>query len=228
MHPLDNPIWSALTGRQKDLADRHGNAARFHPNLSPLSATADESRSAFEDLARISNADQPAVLFAKNTPPPGWEVLVDEPLIRMDCDREPVMPSNPGLSPVPLIEEHVPQMLDLVALTEPGPFEQETIKLGRFVGVFEDNTLIAMAGERLALEGHREVSAVCTHPQHQGRGLAKFLTATVAKRIRDDGDTPFLHRLRNSATAAAAKRTYESIGFVEQKVSRVIVTYMIE
>ena len=228
MHPLDNPIWSALTSRQMTLAKRHGHAARFHPTLSPLSGIADESKNAFEDLAHLSNAEQPAVLFVQNAPPRGWEILFDEPLIRMVCSREPTQPPDLRHSAIPLAEEHVPQMLELVALTEPGPFEHGTIHLGRYIGIFENSKLIAMAGERLALAGYREVSAVCTHPDHQGRGLAKFLTAMVAKRICEDGDTPFLHRLANSDTAAAAKRTYESIGFVEQSVSRVIVTYKSE
>ena len=205
MHPLDNPIWSALSGRQNTIAQRRGKAARFDPHLSPLSAVADETKDAFDDLAHLSSEEQPAVLFAHSAPPQGWEILGEETLIQMVCGEKPALPPNPSFTPVPLTHDHVPQMLDLTALTEPGPFEHGTIDLGRYIGVFENDTLIAMAGERLALEGYREVSAVCTHPDHQGRVLAKLLTATVAQRMQDDGDTPFLHRLAHSDTAAAAK-----------------------
>jgi predicted GNAT family acetyltransferase len=104
----------------------------------------------------------------------------------------------------------VGEMLALVELTRPGPFAVRTVELGGYVGVFDRDRLVAMAGRRLAPPGFREVSAVCTHPDFRGRGLAAALTAHVAREILAEGDRPFLH---HAADNDAARRVYEAIGF---------------
>jgi predicted GNAT family acetyltransferase len=54
-----------------------------------------------------------------------------------------------------------------------------------------DGKLVAMAGERLKVPGYPEVSVVCTHPEHAGKGYARILMTAVMRRIRDRGETPF-------------------------------------
>lgn len=102
-------------------------------------------------------------------------------------------------------------MLDLVALTQPGPFLPRTVELGRYLGIRHEGRLIAMAGERLRPPGWTEISAVCTHPDHRGRGLAGLLIRAVAAGIRERGDVPFLHAAADNIQAI---RLYESMGFV--------------
>ena len=68
-----------------------------------------------------------------------------------------------------------------------------TIELGGYIGLFDGDRLVAMAGQRLAPPGFREVSAVCTHPDFRGRGLAAGLTTLVARAILERGEQPFLH-----------------------------------
>ena len=84
--------------------------------------------------------------------------------------------------------------------------------MGRYWGhVDADDRLLAMAGERLHLTGFTEISAVCTHPDARGRGLAAALTRHVAPRaILERGETPFLHV---AADNDAALRVYERLGF---------------
>ena len=50
-----------------------------------------------------------------------------------------------------------------------------------------------MAGERLRPDGFTEISAVCTHPDFQGKGLGKTLTAIKVNEILNRGETAFLH-----------------------------------
>ena len=96
----------------------------------------------------------------------------------------------------------------MTSLTHPGPFFARTIEMGHYAGIFEDNRLVAMAGERLRLPGYTEISAVCTHPDFQGRGHAKALVSAIGQRIVDHGETPFLH-VRNTAAIV----WYEKLGF---------------
>jgi len=67
-----------------------------------------------------------------------------------------------------------------------------------------------MAGERMKPDGYTEVSGVCTHPDHRGRGYARALMRHVAQRILDRGEQPFLHAYASNRGAIAL---YESLGF---------------
>lgn len=115
----------------------------------------------------------------------------------------------------------VPDMLDLVARTEPGPFLERTVELGGYLGIRQGGTLIAMAGERMRPPGWTEISAICTDPRFRGQGLASRLTLAVAAAIRTRGDTPFLHAAASNVTAI---RLYESLGFRFRRAGRFIVT----
>jgi ribosomal protein S18 acetylase RimI-like enzyme len=101
----------------------------------------------------------------------------------------------------------VPEMLDLVARTRPGPFEPETYRLGTYLGVRRAGWLVAMAGERLHPPGYTEISAVCTDPGVRGQGLASTLVRAVAHNIRERGEIPFMHA---AATNVNAIRLYLS------------------
>lgn len=72
---------------------------------------------------------------------------------------------------------------------------------------------------RLRLPGWTEISAVCTDPEHRGRGLATRLVRAAAAGIRERGDTPFLHAAPGNANAI---RLYESIGFTERLRGRTL------
>jgi len=67
-----------------------------------------------------------------------------------------------------------------------------------------------MAGERMAAPGLREISGVCTHPDHQGRGFARRLMLKLIRRQLERGETPFLHVMRANE---AAHRLYLRMGF---------------
>jgi predicted GNAT family acetyltransferase len=109
-----------------------------------------------------------------------------------------------------LTAEDVPEILDLIERTQPGPVRPRTIELGTYLGVRIGGALVAMAGERMHPPGWTEISAVCTDPAHRGRGLATSLVRAVAAGIRARGETPFLH---TAASNMPAIRLYESLGF---------------
>jgi hypothetical protein len=67
-----------------------------------------------------------------------------------------------------------------------------------------------MGGERMKPDGFTEVSGVCTHPDHRGRGYAAALMRKVATGIQARGETPFLHAYASNREALAL---YERLGF---------------
>jgi predicted GNAT family acetyltransferase len=105
-------------------------------------------------------------------------------------------------------------MLALVKQTQPGPFSERTIEMGRYLGHRADGRLVAMAGERMRCPGFAEVSAVCTDPGYRGRGLGGALTLAVAQHIRGRGDEAFLHVAEENVTA---QRLYLELGFTVRR-----------
>ena len=106
-------------------------------------------------------------------------------------------------------------MLELTALTKPGPFGTRTHELGAYLGIRASGRLVAMAGERLKVPGFTEISAVCTHPEHTGKSYARVLMSKIIERIRARGETPFLHVRQDNTRAIAV---YESLGFQTRKL----------
>jgi predicted GNAT family acetyltransferase len=209
-HVLDRPFWSALTTRQAHLAEGDSRAWRFPADIAAFAAAADASPRSTEALAALA-APGGLISLVEAEPmplPDGFAVELDIMLGQMIAGEIAKGPTD--VDARPLTEADAPDMLALAQLTRPGPFYARTHCLGRFIGVRKDGRLVAMAGERLAVPGMREVSGVCTHPDHRGRGLAAALTQTVARRIRSEGDTPFLHVVGD---AAATIRLYEGLGF---------------
>ncbi|HVV19802.1 MAG TPA: GNAT family N-acetyltransferase [Pseudonocardiaceae bacterium] len=204
MTVLDNPVWSALAGPQADVAHAVGGAARYPRDVAPFGGLS--SADAFGDLARVVGSEG-VVLVGVDEVPDDWETrpgLRGVQLVGEDLEAA-VDPET-----VPLGKADVPEMLDLVRRTEPGPFLQRTVSLGNYLGIRRDGALIAMAGERMRPTGWTEISAVCTDPAYRGHGLATRLIRAVAVGIRERGDVPFLHA---AETNTGAIRLYESIGF---------------
>jgi predicted GNAT family acetyltransferase len=101
-------------------------------------------------------------------------------------------------------------MLELVALTQPGPFGERNLDLGEYYGVFDAGRLVAMAGERMHAGALREISGVCTHPDYQGRGYARRLVERLIRVEVARNQTPFLHVVLENRQA---RQIYERMGF---------------
>jgi GNAT superfamily N-acetyltransferase len=206
---LDNPIWNALTSAHRPLARINGLAARYPGDVSPLTGLGELTPRAFEDLKALVAPGEEVALFttAPVEVPGDWQVVKARYIDQMVCTEPPPV-SDPAF--VTLGPADVPDMLALTALTEPGPFAARTHEMGHYVGVrTPDGRLAAMTGQRLGLDGFTEISAVCTHPDFQGRGYARALVAYQAARILGDGKTAFLH----VKTENGAKAVYEKLGF---------------
>jgi len=214
MHPLDNVIWQALTTRQTDFAESYGQARRFVPEVTSLCAFLEPAEQGYESLAALAGANGFAAVFLDEPyqPRPGWDYVGGAPLLQMVCTNGGGLPAFQAGDPdfVELTPEDVPEMIELAALAKPGPFGNRTRELGSYVGIRHEGKLVAMAGERMKVPGYAEVSAVCTHPAHSGKGYARMLMSEVMRRIRERGETPFLHVRQDNVRAI---QIYEKLGF---------------
>lgn len=209
---LDNPVWAALSGPQAAHADRHGRAARFDPEISPFAAVDDPTDpDAWRDLADLVGSGTPALVAAPVVAlPPGWTETGGAPGVQLVGHA---YQGEPDPEAQLLTAGDLPEIMDLVARTRPGPFRERTVTLGTYLGIRRGGRLVAMAGERMRLPGHTEISAVCTDEAHRGSGLATRLVAAVSAGIRARGEVPFLHAAADNTTAV---RLYERLGFEQR------------
>lgn len=214
-HPLDRPVWNALTGSLSAHALGDGRAVRMAPDVGLFAAAADPGPDSVAALTRLC-AHHPGAGLVERAGgpmaavlPAGAVVAARAELLQMTA--EAITPGGPDdLDAVPLDDGDAAEIVALAALTQPGPFFARTQALGGFIGVRREGRLVAMAGHRLRLDGFTEISAVCTHPDHRGRGLGAALTRRLARAILEAGETPFLHvRAAHEATVGL----YAALGF---------------
>jgi ribosomal protein S18 acetylase RimI-like enzyme len=211
---LDNPVWSCLTTRHAHLALGGPLARRYPPEISPITGLPDtrcgtETIAALESIVAVGDEIGTAGPFVPALPP-NWETMHEARITQMIRAGTSLLPE--GDADVAILgTADVPEMLALVELTQPGPFRPRTLELGTYLGIRERGRLVAMAGERMWVEACREVSAVCTHPQAQGRGYARSLMGRVVNGMLRAGQTPFLHVESGNARAIDV---YLALGFV--------------
>ena len=216
---LDNPVWHALTGPQKTLAEASSNAARYEPDVAVFSAVPEDAPgSTWDELRELVGPGGVAVLFAEPPDlPPAWERVFRIPCFQMvGVHVEPARCADA----VRLAADDVEDMLALVERTRPGPFARRTIELGDYLGIRDDDgALTAMAGMRMHAPGWVEISAVCTDVKARGRGLASALVRDIVGRIRDRGESPVLHVAEDNVGAIPI---YEALGFEQRMRTEVI------
>jgi predicted GNAT family acetyltransferase len=218
---LDRPIWAALTTRQAHLGQGDSLARRYHPDVAPFAAIADETPASYQALHRLLQTDEQVALLSAEPVVP-IDALRAQPLgvihqmaatrTRSSTDDGPVIKHDHEV--IPLTHTDANAMLELTQKTKPGPFGKRTHEMGRYIGIREQGRLIAMAGERMQLDGYVEISAVCVDDDWRGKGFAARLVTALRDDIERRGATPFLHVL---AENRAAIGLYERLGFELQR-----------
>ncbi|ANW02616.1 GNAT family N-acetyltransferase [Bradyrhizobium icense] len=205
-HPLDYPIWTALTTTQRALAEGDARARRYPAEITPFAAMKDTSPESFAALAALMSPQDIAVLFTPDPvkPPAEFKIVLAETGEQMI--GTPVETPANGFDIVTLGVDDVPAMIELTELTKPGPFNARTRELGTFLGIRVDGQLVAMAGERMKPAQYTEITAVCVHPSHRGRGYGQMLLSAISRQIASRGEIPFLHVFTNNHSAIALYR----------------------
>ena len=219
---LDRMVWHALHSNQSDIGQCLAKACRYGAEFAPFAAIADTGQEAVAQLRSLLASgetiylagDKPERLdglaFTHTVPCLQMVLPEDAPIAE---EREPGS-GEPLFAIVPLGVEDVPAMLELTTLTVPGPFRTRTYEMGNYAGIRENGVLVAMAGERFAVGPFREISAVCTHPAHTGRGYAAAMLAHHMRRHRRLALRSCLHVASANERAIAV---YKRAGFVVER-----------
>ncbi|MGC5247397.1 GNAT family N-acetyltransferase [Gordonia sp. DT219] len=210
---LDDAMWASLTGAHRHLSEGTDRARRYLPTISPFIGIGDAADpQTWADLAQLVGPGQEVAIPAGvDALPEGWSEVISGPGVQMIATD--AVAARPFDEAIRLGADDVHDMLALIARTQPGPFLPETYRLGTYLGIRREGTLVAMAGERLHPPGWTEISAVCTDAEFRGQGFATRLVLAVADGIYARGETPFLHA---AATNTNAIELYEKLGFVHR------------
>lgn len=206
---LDNPAYAALSGAHARFAQSCGHALRYPADVAPFFALPSEpSREDWRDAIEIvPRGTYAGIVHAGADVPETWKTLQEFEVVQMVGEHVNGVDAPEA---IPLRAHDVPEMLELVRQTDPGPFLDRTIELGNYLGIRRDSRLVAMAGERLQFDGWTEISGVCTAPTDRGHGMASRLVGALIAGIQHRSERAFLHVLTSNTNAI---RLYEELGF---------------
>jgi predicted GNAT family acetyltransferase len=213
-----NPVWHALQTKHRRFAMSAGDACRYPADVAPFAAVAAPSSIALQQLHSLLEPGESVWLIGESYPHVP-ELSFEETLgcLQMLLPEEVIPPdptSDHAMEVARLSDVNASEMVALTDIAFPGFFRQRTCEMGSYYGVRSglrsDGELIAMGGERLMLDGYSEISGVCTHPAHRGKGLAASLIWQLVRNHRRDGLVSWLHV--GSANHRAVE-LYRRVGF---------------
>ena len=209
-HPLDNPAWYALNSHHHEFALGNEVVKRYRPEIAPFVSCKPGHEGEFDQLNQwLSEGEIFYFIGDASSFPGSWRVEKELECVQMTCEQP--IPAKEYSSEIhPLTSGESKQLYDLIQLVQPGYYIEQTRLLGRYFGIYVDQQLVAVAGERLRFDGYTEVSGICTHPDFTGRQFGHQLTTHVTNLNLTAGNKVFLHALRSNTRAI---RLYEHLGF---------------
>lgn len=207
---LKNPVWYSLSETQEKFAVEFNNVKFYHPDICSFGSFINEGDT-FEALNEYAKLKDSFFLVSENKTP-----TFDKDKIVLNKKIEGVQMVLNQLADIEITEEIIPlsneyinQIYDLVWLVMPGYYEKRSFEMGDFFGIFKENKLVAVTGQRMQCDDWTEISAVVTHPEFTRRGLAKQLIVHTTKEILKQNKAPILH----TEKVNPAIGLYEKLGF---------------
>lgn len=211
---LKNPVWYSLEETHKNFLLKIDGVQFYKPDICTFGAffDADKTTKALNEYAKI--ADKFFLVSEKETPYFDTNNLVLEKKIN-GCQMilENLVDITISEKIVLLSEDYMDEVYELIWLVMPGFYQKLGFKMGKFYGIFKDNKLVSITGQRMQTENFIEISSVVTHPHYTKKGYAKQLITHMTKEILKEKKLPILHTNKGNA----AIPLYEKLGY---KVAR--------
>ncbi|TVZ55768.1 FR47-like protein [Lutibacter sp. Hel_I_33_5] len=211
---LKNPVWFSLKETHKKFAIEFDGVQFYQPDVCSFGAFYDASKTkkALNSYAKI--ADSFFLVTEDLTP------IIDTDFIELEkkingCQMvlDTLIDVEITEKIVPLTEKYINQIYELVWLVMPGYYQKRGFEMGKFYGIFKDNKLVSISGQRMQTNDFIEVSSVVTHPEYTRQGFAKQLVVHTTKEILKENKLPILHTNKGNPAIGL----YEKLGY---KVTR--------
>ena len=213
---LDNPTWYSLTETHKEFALEYDGVKFYSPDFCPFGGFTD-TENPKDDIDKYALLTDNFYIVG-NKPDYSEKVKLKKELVcnQMILDKPIDITITEEIIEL-ITPEQKNDLFELVNLVQPGYFRRKTADLGDYYGIYKENILVAVTGERMKMSLYTEVSAVVTHPEHTGKGYAKQLLAHTSNKIFDQNRIPYLH-VADTNTGAIV--LYEKLGFwTRRKIS---------
>lgn len=207
---LENPTWHSLCETHKKWCLEFNGVKFYTPNICPFGAFTDVSKTAMalNEYAKLT----PKFFLVSENKDPTWDknhIQLEQKIEGCQMVLQELLAPEMTEEIVPLTKKHIDEIYDLVWLVMPGYYRKHTFDMGNYFGIFKNNKLVSIAGQRMQTNDWIEISAVVTHPDYTKRGYAKQLTAHVTQEIIKSGKHPILHTTKGNS----AIKLYEKLGF---------------
>ena len=211
---LDNPAWHALTERHAGFAQGTNELKRYNPAIVLFAGFNRSVKNIAEKFDEVLAPGDSFFLFDDYPAlPPGYEIETVVQCMQMVCETPAPVAITENL--IPLDTSHYEEMYSLVSEVFPGYYLPGTAAMGNYFGIFKEGKLVAMAGERLCMDGLTEISAVVTHPDYTGRKYAQQLVTHLDDKNLQAGIIPFLHTGHKNERAI---KIYELLGYTKRRI----------
>lgn len=214
-HKLDNPAWHSLNETHQSFAIGNHEIKFYQPEVCPFGGINSKRPDLIPFFKKHPELNSFFIIGDKPIETP--DLFIEKELIclQMVCSSPIKMQFTENI--ISLKKSHKEQLIDLVNLVQPGYFKEGTLLMGDYYGIYKNRQLVAVAGERMKMDGFTEISAVVTRPDFTGKGFAKQLVAQTANKNFEHNRVPYLHVAETNTTAV---RLYEKLGFViRRKIS---------
>ena len=203
---LDNPVWFSLSETHQSFAVDYGSVKFYHPDYCPFGGfeksdaiSIDEYSMMVDNFFIVGEKPELSNQLQSNKELVCLQMIVYNPIDI--AINDPI---------VKLSDEHIDALYELVNLVQPGYFKKKTALLGNYYGIFKNEEIVSVTGERMRMNDFIEVSAVVTHPNHTGKGYAKQLVIHAVNEIFKQNKIPYLHVIKDNRGAI---QLYEKLGF---------------
>jgi ribosomal protein S18 acetylase RimI-like enzyme len=214
-YKLDNPVWHSLSENHKEYGITYDETLFYAPEYCPFGAALNTKKSS-SAIAQYCNLSPNFFIVGEKPEIPATLKIANELVCLQMIISEPI--DIPIIDTIIELEERNREdLLELVKLVYPEYFKSKTATLGNYYGIYKDDQLVAVTGERMQMSDFIEVSAVITHPDYLGKGYAKQLVAHTVNTIINQNKTAFLHVYEKNV---AAITLYEKLTFeTRRKIS---------
>ena len=207
---LKNPVWYSLKETHEKYAVEFNGVQFYNPDVCTFGSFLDETKTAKASNNYLKTSDKFFFVSENQTP------IIDGTSVYLEKKTDGCQMVLNKLQDVLITEEivlldktYIDEIYDLIWLVMPGYYKKRTFELGKYFGVFKNGKLVSIAGQRMQTNHFIEVSAVVTHPNYTGKGLAKQLVFYVTKEILKENKTPILHTNKGNFAISI----YEKLGY---------------
>ena len=207
---LKNPVWYSLNETHKKFLIEFNGVQFYKPEICIFGAFYDENNTstALNEYAKIADRfflvseNQTPIIDTNNVTLEkkinGCQMVLDN-LVDIEITENIVL----------LTEDYIDEVYDLIWLVMPGFYQKGGFEMGEFYGIFKDNKLISICGQRMQTNDFIEVSSVVTHPDYTRKGFAKQLIYHTTKEILKEEKLPILHTNKGNVAISL----YEKLGY---------------